>query len=210
MAKPRILLNTLKRGEGQTRELAISPALVSDMLNHVRTDRRVTLKKVGISADHGFLFISERGGKPLQTDTFTVEFSLIRRHAKLEVQACAHLFRHLFCTNIVARLISETQSLNPDSFRLTLLTDKTLAAEAMKQTGHTTLDSLLSYVDTAFRQKSRFEQIVRNVEVAKSYETYERRRKHLIHQLKTKKISLEAYIEEEETLTAIMEKNLLT
>ncbi|KAB0486669.1 Phage integrase family protein [Pseudomonas reinekei] len=209
MAKPTILLNTLKRGEGQTRELAISPALVSDMLNHVRTDRRITLKKVGISADHGFLFISERGGQPLQTDTFTVEFSLIRRHAKLEVQACAHLFRHLFCTNIVSRLISETQSLNPDSFRLTLLTDKTLAAEAMKQTGHTTLESLLSYVDTAFRQKSRFEQIVRNVEAAKSYETYERRRKHLLQQLKTKRISMESYIQEEETLTALMEKEFL-
>lgn len=210
MVKPKILLTTLKREEGHTRELAISPALISDLLNHIRTDRRLLFKKIGITFDHGFLFVSERGGQPLQTDTFTVEFSLIRRYAKLEVQACAHLFRHLFCTNIVSRLISETQSLSPDSFRLTLLTNKTLAAEAMKQTGHTTLESLLGYVDTAFRQKSRFEQIVRNVEAAKSYETYERRRKHLLHQLKTTKISMKKYIQEEEALTAAMEKELLT
>lgn len=209
MARPKILLTTLKRGEGHTRELAISSVLISDLLSHIRTDRRRVLKKSGITIDHGFLFISERGGRPLQTDSFTGEFSLIRRHAKLEVQACAHLFRHLFCTNVVSRLIAETQSLSPDSFRQTLLTDKTLAAEAMKQTGHATLESLLGYVDTAFRQKSRFEQIVRNIDVAKSYEIYEQRRKHLLHRLKLSKISMEKYIQEEEALTAAMEKEIL-
>ncbi|MNG28740.1 hypothetical protein D3C84_1140430 [compost metagenome] len=72
------------------------------------------------------------------------------------------------------------------------------------------MESLLSYVDTAFRQKSKFEQIVRNVEAAKIYEIYERRRKHLLHQLKTTKISMKKYIEEEEALSVAMEKELLT
>lgn len=159
--------------------------------------------------DHGFLFVTERGGRALKADTFTTEFSLIRNAAGIEEQACAHLFRHAYCTNIVADLIAETKALSPDSFRQTLMTNKMLAEHAMSRSGHATLESLLDYVDAAFRIKSKFEQVIHNVEVANCYERYERRRKRLLQDLKNGKISKEQYIEREEALTAAMDRDLL-
>lgn len=210
LKKPKILVTTLKRGAiGLTRELRLSPPLIDDLLRHIRGDRRDIMRRFKGVPDHGFLFVTERGGRALKTDTFTTEFSLIRRTAGVEEQACAHLFRHAFCTNVVADLIAETKALNPDSFRQTLMTNKMLAEHAMSRTGHATLESLLGYVDTAFRIKSKFEQVIHNVEVANCYERYERRRKRLLQDLKTGKLSTEQYIEREEALTAAMDRDLL-
>lgn len=210
MIKPKILVTTLKRGViGLTRELSLSPHLVDDLLHHIRGDRRDIMKRFKDVPDHGFLFVTERGGRALKTDTFTTEFSLIRRAAGIEEQACAHLFRHAYCTNVVAELIAETKALSPDSFRQTLMTNKMLAERAMSRSGHATLESLLNYVDAAFRIKSKFEQIIHNVEVVNCYERYERRRKRLLQDLKNGKLSKEQYIEREEALTAAMDRDLL-
>lgn len=210
LKKPKILVTTLKRGEiGLTRELRLSSPLIDDLLRHIRDDRRSIMKRFKGVPDHDFLFVTERGGRPLKADTFTTEFSLIRRAAGIEEQACAHLFRHAYCTNVVADLIAETKSLSPDSFRQTLMTNKMLAEHAMFRTGHTTLESLLNYVDAAFRIKSKFEQVIHNVEVANCYERHLKRRKRLLQSLKNGKISKEQYIDREEALTAAMDRDLL-
>lgn len=209
--KPIVPITTLKRGgTGLTRELQLSPPLIEDILRYIRGDRREIMKRFKDTPDHGFLFVTERGGRPLGIDTLTTEFSLIRRAAGIEEQACAHLFRHAFCTNIVANLIAETQALSPESFRQTLMTNKMLAERAMSMSGHATLESLLDYVDAAFRGKSKFEQVIHNVEIARCYETYERRRKRLLQDFKTGKISKAKYIEREEALTAAMDRDLKT
>lgn len=210
MIKPKILVTTLKRGViGLTRELSLSRPLVDDLLHHIRGDRRDIMKRFKDVPDHGFLFVTERGGRALKTETFTTEFSLIRRAAGIEEQACAHLFRHAYCTNVVAELIAETKALSPDSFRQTLMTNKMLAERAMSRSGHATLESLLNYVDAAFRIKSKFEQIIHNVEVVNCYERYERRRKRLLQDFKNGKLSKEQYIEREEALTSAMDRDLL-
>lgn len=206
---PIIPITTLKRGgTGLTRELQLSFPLIEDLLRYIRSDRREIMKRFKDIPDHGFLFVTERGGRPLGIDTLTNEFSLIRRAAGIEEQACAHLFRHAFCTNIVAKLIAETQALSSDSFRQTLMTNKMLAERAMSMSGHATLESLLDYVDAAFRVKSKFEQVIHNVEIARRYETYEHRRKRLIEDFKNEKINKEKYIEREEGLTAAMDRDL--
>lgn len=206
-----ITITTLKRGKiGLTRELELSPPLIEDLLTYIRGDRREIMKRFKGIPDHDFLFVTERGGRPLGADTLTTEFSIIRRAAGIEEQACAHLFRHAFCTNIVANLIAETQALSPDSFRQTLMTNKMLAERAMSMSGHATLESLLDYVDAAFRVKSKFEQVIHNVEIARRYEVYERRRKRLLQDFKAGKIGKEKYIEREETLTAAMDRDLKT
>ncbi|WP_027921754.1 site-specific integrase [Pseudomonas sp. URMO17WK12:I12] len=208
--KPTIPITTLKRGGmGLTRALELSPPMIEELLNYIRGDRFTIMKRFKDVPDHGFLFVTERGGRPLGIDTFTTEFSLIRRAAGVEEQACAHLFRHAFCTNIVAQLIAETQALSPDSFRQTLMTNKMLAERAMIKSGHATLESLLDYVDTAFKVKSKYEQVIHNVEVARTYETYEKRRKRLLDDFEKEKISKEIYIEREKSLTASMERVLM-
>lgn len=208
--KPIISVTTVKRGGmGLTRALELSPPMIEELLNYIRGDRFTIMKRFKDVPDHGFLFVTERGGRPLGIDTFTTEFSLIRRAAGIEEQACAHLFRHAFCTNIVAQLIAETQALSPDSFKQTLMTNKMLAERAMTKSGHATLESLLDYVDTAFKVKSKYEQVIHNVEVARTYETYEKRRKRLLDDFEKEKISKEIYIEREKSLTASMERMLM-
>ncbi|MCY1305309.1 hypothetical protein D9M70_551050 [compost metagenome] len=64
---------------------------------------------------------------------------------------------------------------------------------------------MLDYVDAAFRGKSKFEQVIHNVEIARCYETYERRRKRLLQDFKTGKIS-----KAKEALTAAMDRDLKT
>ncbi len=207
---PAVAIQTLKRGgTGITRDLELSPLLIDELMDYIRDDRRTLMKRFRGIPDHGFLFVTERGGRPLGIDTITTEFSNIRRAAGIAEQACAHLFRHTFCTNVVAQLIAETQALSPDSFRQTLMTNKMLAERAMAKTGHATLESLLDYVDAAFRKKSKYEQIIRNVDMAKTYESYEKRRKRLLAGFKKGKLTKEQYIEREEALSHAMDRALV-
>ena len=206
---PMVHVQTLKKGiTGVTRELELSPVLIDELMDYIRTDRRTVMKRFRGIPDHDFLFVTERGGRPLGIDTITTEFSNIRRAAGIEEQACAHLFRHAYCTHIVGQLIAETEALSANSFRQTLMTNKMLAERAMAKTGHATLDSLLDYVDAAFRKKSKYEQIIRNVDVARTYESYERRRKRLLEDFKKGKLTKEHYIEREEALSSAMDRAL--
>ena len=207
--KPTLTVNTLKRGGlGITRDLELSPPLIDELIDYIRGPRRAIMKKFKDSPDHGYLFVTERGGRPLGIDSITTEFWKIRRAAGVDEQACAHLFRHLFCTNIVAELISATQALSPDSFRQTLMTNKMLAERAMTKSGHATLESLLDYVDFAFKQKSKYQQIIQNAEAARTYENYEKRRKRLRDDFKKGKLTKEQYIERDERLDAAMDRDL--
>ncbi|WP_353187130.1 site-specific integrase [Pseudomonas sp.] len=207
--KPTITVNTLKRGGlGITRDLELSPPLIDELIDYIRGPRRAIMKKFKDSPDHGYLFVTERGGRPLGIDSITTEFWKIRRAAGVDEQACAHLFRHLFCTNIVAELISATQALSPDSFRQTLMTNKMLAERAMTKSGHATLESLLDYVDSAFKQKSKYQQIIQNAEAARAYENYEKRRKRLRDDFKKGKLTKEQFIERDEQLDAAMDRDL--
>lgn len=200
--RPMITINTLKQGRtGVTRAIELSPALIDELINYIRGERRLVMKRFKHIPDHGFLFVTERGGRPLGIDTITTEFSIIRRAAGIEEQACAHLFRHAFCTNIAAQLIAEVQALSPESFRQTLLTNKMLAERALSMSGHAVLESFLQYVDNAFKIKSKYEQIIHNVQFARTYEGYEKRRKRLLEALKKDRISKAKYIEREEFLS---------
>jgi len=206
---PMVHVQTLKKGRpGVTRELELSPLLIDELMDYIRIDRRSIMKRFKGIPDHDFLFVTERGGRPLGIDTITTEFSNIRRAAGIEEQACAHLFRHAYCTHIVAQLIAETEALSPNSFRQTLMTNKMLAERAMAKTGHATLESLLDYVDAAFRKKSKYEQIIRNVDMARAYESFEKRRKRLLEDFKKGKLTKEDYIEREEALSSAMDRAL--
>jgi hypothetical protein len=181
--------------------------LIEQLLKHIRLHRRGIVKS-RLRQDHGCLFVSERGGHALAADTLTTEFSNIRNFAGIEEQACAHMFRHAFCTHIVSSLISELQAESPASFRQTMLTNKMIAERAMTLTGHATLESLLGYVDDAFRHKSKFSKVINNVHSQQAYEMYEKRRKLMIHQHKLKVITDEQFYEQDEALTSAMYKEL--
>ncbi|MFJ4155541.1 tyrosine-type recombinase/integrase [Pseudomonas sp. NPDC089752] len=211
VSKPTLTVKTLKRGgTGITRSLELSPPLIGELIDYIRGPRRTIMKKFKDNPDHGYLFVTERGGRPLGVDSITTEFWNIRKAAGISEQACAHLFRHSFCTNVVAELIAATQALSPDSFRQTLMTNKMLAERAMMKSGHATLESLLEYVDTAFKQKSKYQQIIQNADAARKYENYEKRRKRLRDDFKKGKLTKAQFIELDEKLDASMDCDQLT
>ena len=88
------------------------------------------------------------------------------------------------------------------------MTNKMLAERAMAKSGHATLESLLDYVDSAFKQKSKYQQIIHNAEVARAYENYEKRRKRLRDDFKKGKLTKEQFIELDERLDAAMDHEL--
>lgn len=207
---PFVRLKTLKHGgNGEVRDISLSSPLLRDLLNYIHGERYSLMKRFKGSPDHGFLFVTERGGRHMTRGSITTEFSKIRRAAGIEEQACAHLFRHTFCTDEVAKLIAETKALSPDSFRQTLMTNKMIAERALSRSGHATLESLLTYVDDAYKEKSKFEKVVHNVETAKMYENYQKRMKRLLEALKSGKISTDEYIERTETLMADRDRDLM-
>jgi len=207
MDVPKLLVTTLKKGEHMTREIPVSFALISELLIYIRGTRR-SLVKARLRHDHGYLFVAERGAHALVTDTLTTEFSRIRTYAGIEAQACAHMFRHAFCTHMVASLIAELQSESPDSFRQTILTNKLVAEHAMSLTGHAILESVLDYVDDAFRHKSKFAKVIGNVYAQAAYENYDRRRKRLIQRHKDKQITDEQLYSQDEELRVARDKEL--
>ncbi|WP_428552075.1 tyrosine-type recombinase/integrase [Pseudomonas edaphica] len=203
---PELRIKTLKNGVIETRMIPISPMLIEQMVKFIRIHRITIIEK--LPSDHGYLFIAERGGHQLANDTLTSEFSDIRRFAGIEEQACGHMFRHAFCTHIAAYLISEVQATSPDSFRQTLMTNKMIAERAKKLSGHSDLESFLGYVDAAFKQVSKFSQIIKNARSQQVYMEYERRRKHLIRRLAERVITVDQYIEEEDSLTKARDLSL--
>lgn len=208
MEVPVLLVTTLKKGEHVTREIPVSAFLMEDLLSFIRGSRRRLMNVKG-RRDHGYVFVSERGGQPLVSDSLTTEFSKIRRHAGIESQACAHMFRHAYCTHIVASLIAEIQAESPQSFRQTILTNRMVAQNAMQLTGHSAVESLLEYVDDAFRNVSKFAKIIGNVHAQNAYDTYEKRRERLMQRHKNKQISDEQLYAEDEALTIARNKELL-
>lgn len=63
--KPTIPVTTVKRGGmGLTRALELSAPMIEELLNYIRGDRFTIMKRFKGGPDHGFLFVTERGGRP--------------------------------------------------------------------------------------------------------------------------------------------------
>lgn len=200
--KPIISVMTVKRGNTEmTRELELSRPMIDQLMDYIREDRFPLMKRFKGVPDHGFLFVTERGGRPLGIDSITTEFSNIRRAAGIEEQACAHLFRHSFCTNVVAELIAGIEAISPDSFRQTIMTNKMIAQHAMAKTGHSTLESLLDYVDNAYKSKSKYELILKHIDAANVIEIYEKRRRRLVEDFEKDKITKAEFLAREKALS---------
>ncbi|MFJ5295637.1 tyrosine-type recombinase/integrase [Pseudomonas sp. NPDC088368] len=105
-------LRTLKHGQLEFREVAATSTILEKAKDHIDMSRRRIIKqKLGkqkrhtsnappsrssSQLDHGYLFVSERTGKPLSTNYITNIFINLRKIAKLEEKAHAHQLRHRF------------------------------------------------------------------------------------------------------------------
>lgn len=157
--EPMLKVFTAKRpgGRDEYRYLPISRIDLELVVNFIEKFRsRVIKRTVGTKEDSGYLLISETSGLRLATETLTNELLLLAKTAKIEEQACAHMFRHRFITRLFVALIEQHKYENLDDFRRALLDGETLKRKVQEFTGHTSISSLEPYIHLAFEEVANF------------------------------------------------------
>ncbi len=155
LARPMLPFPTLKRG-GNNAVLRHIPVALPDLLfidEYIRIHRRRIIRRtVGVGADHGYLLVAERGGRPLSGGYIGTEMSRLRSLAGLEGKAHCHMFRHRFITKLFKQLIEIHKFENPDAFRQALFNLEGVRAQVMEWTGHRSLSGFSNYIHLAFEE----------------------------------------------------------
>ncbi|WP_292038168.1 tyrosine-type recombinase/integrase [Massilia sp. UBA6681] len=152
------LFNAKKPGDTY-RVVPVTQADLKEILSFIKHYRhRVIRSTIGLSNDHGSLFIGAESGQPLEINTLTTELYLIRKAAGIEdEEACLHSFRHRFITNVFRNLIKTHHYQNESELRRALLSSETLKLQVMEWTGHSSIESLDHYIHLAFEAESNFQ-----------------------------------------------------
>lgn len=141
------------------RFVPVTQADLKEILSYIKHYRQRVIKNtIGLSKDHGFLFISNDSGQPLEIDTLGTEFYVLRKAAGIDdEEACLHAFRHRYITNIFRDLIRTHHYQNESDLRRALLSTETLKLKVMEWTGHSSIESLDHYIHLAFEAESNFQ-----------------------------------------------------
>lgn len=184
MKEPMLRIATLKKGDNEYRVIPVTKMFINELKTYILIQRRKIIKNtVGLNNDHDHLFISETTGKPLKNETLSEEIYRIRIAAGISEQACAHMFRHTFITNLLVLLIIRHKVENEDEFRVRILSDKTLKAEVMQWTGHASEESLNHYIKPAFASVTNYATTVSSVHIVRVHKEYDRRQIELVAKL---------------------------
>lgn len=175
MDNPLLKMETLKkRGKGNDRYVPILKQDLNELKTYIKIYRSRLIKStLGKANDNGYLFVGEINGGPLSPRSLSNEIGLIRRAAKIEAKACAHMFRHRFITKLFVTFIKQYEYENKDDFRRALLDANVLKQKVQQFTGHSALRSLDYYIDLAFKEVSNFEKVVNNVLQRLAYEAFD-------------------------------------
>ena len=148
-----------QRKADASRQIPVTQADLKDLfsfVNHYR--RRIIRNTIGISNDHGRLFVSEPSGMPLEPDTLGSDFYDLRIAAGIvDEEACMHAFRHRYITNIFRTLIRTHHFQAENDLRRALLSTETLKRQVMEWTGHSNIESLDHYIHLAFEAESEYQ-----------------------------------------------------
>jgi site-specific recombinase XerD len=153
-------VRTVKRGQSQspsdqqpviTREIPISPLDIK-LFEDFITDYRAPLigKFFTKEHDHGYLFVSESTGAPLQPNHMTAELHTLKRISGIEDPISPHLFRHRFITKIFVAEILKADVSTLKDFKAAMLGSETLKRKVCELTGHKSLYSLDTYIHLAW------------------------------------------------------------
>lgn len=157
MRFPLLTIPTVKRGGNlvSSRQVPVSRVDLAFVDEYIEVNRRrVVRRTIGLSEDHGFLFVGERGGKPLSFDYLGTEVWKLKREARIDGKAHSHMFRHRFITKLFKQLIEVHRIENPDAFRQALFNVEGLKQQVMQWTGHRSVEGLTHYIHLAFREHS--------------------------------------------------------
>lgn len=191
-ADPMLELPTLKRGGG-TRKIPVSRVFLQQLDQYIDNWRDPLVRKKFGGNDHGYVFVSETDGGHYVPRNLTNEIRILRKFANIERQACAHMFRHAFITNLFVLLIERHRIESPDEFRALLIDGGKLKSEVLKWTGGKSVDSLDTYIDLAFEEASGFGSVVDSVVVVRSTRLFLDEAKYLLDRL-AKSRDIDAYV----------------
>jgi len=185
MERPLLKITTLKtQSQERTRELPVLRQDLAEIVRYIDVHRRAIIKeRIGLSNDHGFVFVSETTGNPICADTLSNEIGLLRAAAGVERQACAHMFRNRFITKMLIWLIEQYDLQNPDQLRKALLSSETLKQEIIQWTGHSSTKALDPYIDLAFKEFTEFKKVMRGVNLKRAYESFDGQLDRLVDSL---------------------------
>ena len=161
---PMLQLRTLKTRRELFRVIPVPKTYLQNLSLYIRRFRKKIIERtIGLSNDHGYVFISHTSGKQLSPETFTTYMHKWARETNLSGQAFAHLYRHRFITEKFKCLILEHQINSPDSFRQLLINTHKFQQIIQQWTGHTSLESLNVYINLAYSDLSKINQTIENV-----------------------------------------------
>lgn len=153
MKIPMLTLVTLKKKGPATRSIPFNAIALNDIKKYIVYREQISARFPTERND--YLFISEKTGAPLKPETLGSEVYKLRMAAGIEEQACAHMFRHAFLTNLFIALLETHKSRSRSEFEAALLSEKDFLKELRKWTGHTNLQSLYTYLDNALALVSK-------------------------------------------------------
>lgn len=178
-------LQTLKRGIVTEREIFVNRMVLHNVYEfYDKARRKVMRNKYKGGADHRMLFVSERTGKPLSSQTLTNEMTELKNLSGIQHQICIHMFRHAFITKKFLQMIREHEISNADEFRRALIDVKTFITEIQQWTGQMDSASVEHYIHLAFRDLSQYTTTIRSVHLNHSMEIFFKKQKELTAMLK--------------------------
>jgi site-specific recombinase XerD len=173
MSHPMLKLINMKRGPDNFRFVPISRHDVHFLCEFIEKNRlRVIRATCGMAKDDDSLLISMQTGQKLMPNTITQELSLLRRHANIEEEACAHMFRHRFITKLFVALIEQHEFENPDGVRRAILDTQSFKQKIQQWTGHADINSLDIYINLAFEECADFSKTINLVQTQCATESF--------------------------------------
>lgn len=194
-------LKTLKKRKNYERFVPVGKEILKQINMFIKIYRaKIIRKKLIKEKDHGYLFINEKTGQRISTNSLSNDFNRITRELKLDNKICAHMFRHRFITNVFINLIKQYDVENKQGLRNALLDLNTLKAHVQELTGHKNIKSLDTYIHLAKSELANMPEILNKLEIQREKDDVEFRQRQLLNMLKTGEIKTEEYIIEVEKL----------
>lgn len=188
---PLLRLTTLKRNNHQ-RFIPVLQTFLSTITQYIRKVRRKIIKRtIGVTNDHGYLFVSLRTGEPLSSESTRRRMNEWKKACGIKENFHPHLFRHAFITNTLKRIILQHNNINnSDDFRKHLLHTEKFKLELQQWSGHTHISSLNTYIDLVFSDINGYQKVYDTASSVKATEDVLVRANVLASQLKGKLINI--------------------
>lgn len=149
----RLDVRTAKRRGNPIRQVPVPLETLKAIRAYLEVHRRLQIRRIAkrnrAFKDAGWAFCTRSGGQ-LVPASVTQIISDLREKAGLEQRATAHMFRHRWITLQVVQRLKALQDSHPHGLQLMT----TLLSRLASITGHASTESLWTYVDWAFDERS--------------------------------------------------------